>query len=202
MCLYSKIFEMIVGFTQLDFYPHIASPFLQKLALKVFVERYSVDFILGNLLVEEQNLGKNTDVAVMDAKRGWRFFLCSSLLCRPLGVPIPPQCPGCGCINCSKWKTSPPNLFIINVTCTNCPYIYNLMPGLDDYVSLRILKGQDGWGIGVYWGPYLDSSPNGTAVFSRGDMEEQIAETLKLQRSKEHYEKLAEKKGAEEAEKA
>jgi hypothetical protein len=199
ICLCSNIFEKIVGFTQLDFYPHIAAPFLQKLALKVFIEKYSLDFILGNLLVEEQNLSRNTDVAVMDAKQGWRIFLSSGSVGRPLGVPIPPQCPGCGRINCAKWQTNPPaDHFTLHVTCKFCPHVYQLQPGIDDYFTPSMLKGKEGWGIGIYWGPYLDSFPNGTEAYSRGDIEDEISDHIKSIKSKEHYKKREGKKGDKE----
>jgi hypothetical protein len=193
------IFNHIIGFTQLDFYPHIAAPFLQKLALKVFVEGYNVDFILGNLLLEEQNLGRNTDVAVMDAQRGWRFFLSSNSLGRPLGVAIPPQCPGCGRMNCAKWQTHPPaDHFTLHIICKACPHVYQLQPGLDDYFTPPMLKGKDGWGIGLYWGPYLDYFPNGTEAYSRGDAEDATADHLKSEQAKEHYKKAEGSKGDEE----
>jgi hypothetical protein len=133
------IFNHIIGFTQLDFYPHITSPFLQKLALKVFVEGYNMDFILGNLLLEEQNLGRNTDVAVMDAKRGWCFFLSTNSLCHPLGIVIPPQCPECGRINYAKWETHPPDHFTLHIACKYCTHVYQLQPGLNDYFTKPLL---------------------------------------------------------------
>jgi hypothetical protein len=70
---FSKLFDYIVGFTQVDFYPHISAPFLQKLALKVFVEKYDLENVIGRLLVEEQNLGRNTDITLMTAEKGSPF---------------------------------------------------------------------------------------------------------------------------------
>ena len=189
--MYSDIYKQIVGFTQLDFYPHIAAPFLQKLALKIFVEGYNLDFILGNLLLEEQNLGRNTNVAVMDSHMGRRFFLCSHALSHPLGVAIPPQCPGCGRIHTSKWNTHPPqDHFTLHISCKFCPHMYQLQPRIDDYFTLPILHGKEGWGIGLYWGPYMDYFPNGMEAYSRGDAEEEVADFLKAEKSKEYYAKL------------
>ena len=168
MNFHRGVFDLIVGFTQLDFYPHIAAPFLQKLAVKVFIEGYDVEFIVGNLLVEEQNLGRNTGVAVMTATRGWRFFLCSQSLARPLGIPISPQCSSCGRLQCSKWKTLPTDMFTVQVTCKCCDHVYERQPNDNDHFTKLILKGVDGWGIGVYWGPAINFFLNGAEAFAPG----------------------------------
>jgi hypothetical protein len=195
--LYSNIFDWIVGFTQLDFYPHIASPFLQKLAIKVFLEKYDMEFIIGNLLVEEQNLGRNTDVAVMNGEKGWRFFLCSESRSRPLGITVSPQCPACGRLGSSEWGSHPNDQFTLLVNCKFCPHIYSLYAGQDDYFTKAILNGGEGWGIGLYWGPYIDHFPNGAEAYSRGSQSEEVTNRLKAIGSQEHYKKLAEKKAAE-----
>jgi hypothetical protein len=193
---YSNIFDWIVGFTQLDFYPHIAAPFLQKLSLKVFIEGHDMEFVVGNLLIEEQNLGRNTDVAIMNQEKGWRLFLCSNSRSRPLGIPIPPQCVSCGRIASSKWTQHPNNPFGLIITCQTCPHVYEKFGGLDDCYTKAILKGEDGWGIGLYWGSYIDIFPSGTEALSRGSQIEEVENHLKAVRCKEHYQRLQRRKAA------
>jgi len=157
---------------------------LQKLALKVFVEDYDLEHVIAKLLCEEVTLGRNTDVMLMSAEKGWRYFLSSEILRRPLGMVIPPQCKGCGRLRCSKSQNVPDDPFSIEVTCHFCDHKFTLQTGLDDYFTKEALKGQEGWGIGLEWGPYLTVFPNMAAAISRGAVEEELENRRKAEKLK------------------
>ena len=161
-----------MGFTQLDFYPSIAGPFLQKLAHKVFIEGYSMNRIIGRLLVEEITLGRNTAVAVMDESHGWAWFLTSDAHGRPLGIPYSIQCTSCGCLKGIKIQRH--SDFDLSVYCRSCRYMKKIQVPQNNFYTREALDGRDGWGIQVLWGDLLDRFPNGKEAICVTDWEDEM----------------------------
>jgi hypothetical protein len=86
--------------------------------MKVHVESYSVDRIAPALLEEEVNMGCNTDVSFMTAKRFYSYRLSSWKHGRPLGIRIMPQCGECAALLCLRY--SPVDTFTVRVRCKSC----------------------------------------------------------------------------------
>jgi hypothetical protein len=169
-----------VGFTQLDFYPSIVAPFLQKLTHKVFVEGYSVDRMVGRLLLEEITLGRNTSVAVMNGTQGWAWFLCSNEHGRPLGLSFSIQCVNCGRLKgITIVKHSPFNQY---ATCKICKYQKKLQVPHNNFYTKEVLDGKDGWGIQVLWGEQLFEFPGGKKAICLDDWEDEVRDQESLAR--------------------
>lgn len=161
-----------MGFTQLDFYPSIAAPFLQKLAHKCFIEKYSVDRIIGRLLCEEITLGRNTAVAVMQGKCGWAWFLSSEEHCRPLGLSFSMQCPNCGRLK--DIRILRPSEFDVILVCRACKYQKTLEVPRNNFYTREVLQRQDGWGVQILWGELPEKFFNGKAAICMDDAEDEI----------------------------
>ena len=65
-----------------------------KLAVKTYIECFSISRIVPDLLKEEEGLGAHTSVITLSPSFGLEFFWCHKTL-RPLGELIPLQCPKC-----------------------------------------------------------------------------------------------------------
>jgi hypothetical protein len=115
------MFAQLVCFSQLFFYPHVASSYIQKLILKVYAEGYSFDRIAARLLEEEINMGCNTHVSILKTDDYYRkYMLASWSHHRPLAFEIPPQCADCFALQSYKFVKT--GAFTFDVWCTSCSY--------------------------------------------------------------------------------
>jgi hypothetical protein len=143
-----NVFRNIIGFGQAHFMPHVATTFLQKLAVKHFIEGFSFNRILLPLLQEESSLGAHSAVFHLSDTfcREWAWYHSQA---RPQGIPLSQQCPSCRCLQTLKTNYQPHATLVVCEACRHTvitipreKYLYTCDEGMS--------KGS-GWGMREHW---------------------------------------------------
>jgi hypothetical protein len=147
----SKIFQHIIGFGGNKFLPHLATCFLQKLVHKHFIEHYSVERFLPHLLNEEESLGPHTNIFHMTYQVATEHVWYHNQI-RPLGIPLPLQCPHCGNL-CSLSVKYYPHRVDVNCKQKTCRRIVRTIPRDEwKYNSDKPMSMGSGWCFKEHWG--------------------------------------------------
>ena len=118
-----KTFKYVIGYSEKQFYPHLATSFQMKLCQKLFIECFSVLRAVPGILTEEEGLGAHASVIVAHSKIGIRYFWCHNQI-RPFGDAIPLQCPNCMVVRAFKFRPLE-NSSKYEVKCQNCQWVKN-----------------------------------------------------------------------------
>ena len=143
-------FQHIFGFGGDRFLPHHAVGFLQKLACKIFIEHFSVERILPQILSEEEALGAHSTLIHFTPQIAteWAWYHHQS---RPQGLSIGVQCPSCGCLRSLVVRYNPNETIVL---CTNksCRSTAKTIPRTEwKYNCEKGMSIGSGWAYRTLW---------------------------------------------------